>query len=159
MPIVDHTIAFGTLPGIEQQTITNIRNRNAAIAVKALGKEDYAFLGAVASAGFAGIRSAHGIMSLEIRPLNRTIVTRYGKPGFPSMSGEHMKVKYCWFSYAESAATGHAHGKIPTLIEFSGTGAGRIIFDYVRDLVIYTPDHYTTYQLVTENGAPLRTMG
>ena len=68
------------------------------------------------------------------------------------------KIKLCWMSYAESTATGHAGGKIPTLIEFSGTGGGRIMLEYARDLLIYTPDHYANYSLVIENGAPAHTM-
>lgn len=163
MAVINAEMAIGTLPAREQEVIGEIRQRNAEIADGRI-KLDPSYYGAAASFGFDGIRSAHGIGLLDIttRP-NMRYVTLYAKRGkigdlYVSESMTKKKVKLCWLTYAEASATEHAGGQIPTLVEFSGSGGGRIILEYARDLIIYTPDHYGTYYLVTEGGNPARTM-
>ncbi|GHD56175.1 hypothetical protein [Jeongeupia chitinilytica] len=154
---------LSALPVKEQSVITQIRNTNARIATE-VGKIDFSYPGATAAYGFDGIRSAHGIANMTISFGNigfvRTLYRSRPDIGglYVAASLARKKVKLCWMSYAEAAATGHAGGAIPTLIEFSGTGGGRIMLEYARDLVIYTPDHYANYSLVTEHGQPARTM-
>jgi hypothetical protein len=163
MAVVNAEMDIGTLPPREQQVIGEIRQRNTDIANGTIKIEADGW-GVAASLGFYGIRSSHGIGVLDVttRPHMR-YVTRYNKRAkigdlYLRESMTRKKVKLCWLVYAESSATEHAQGEIPTLVEFSGSSGGRIILEYARDLIIYTPDHYGTYFLVTEGGVPARTI-
>jgi hypothetical protein len=162
MADVTQEIDISNLPQNEQDAITGIRQRNQDI-MNGVIAVDLREPGPAASLGFFGIRSAHGIGWLDYttRPgmKHKTLYAKRGDIGdlYRIDVAAKKKAKLCWLGYAESAATEHANGQIPTLVEFSGAGGGRIIFDYARDLLIYTPDHYGTYLLVTEGAGPART--
>jgi hypothetical protein len=162
MAVVNAEIDIGALPAKEQLVIAEIQQRNTDIANGTIKIERNEW-GVAASLGFFGIRSSHGIGLLDITTRNMRLVTVYPKRGtigdlYVRESLTRKKVKLCWLEYAESSATEHAHGGIPTLVEFSGSSGGRIILEYARDLIIYTPDHYGTYYLVTAHGEPVRTI-
>lgn len=160
MPPVNVTdvVDVNALPVKERNVIQQIIDRNNQIRQRTLTPQDYQYLGAVAATGFVGIRSSHGVNALSIPHIHANYTTLYSKQNFPPLAGANVKIKYCWMSYSEAAATHHAGGKIPTMVEFSGTGGGRIMLEFVRDLVIYSGDHYGDYRLVTSAGQPLRTM-
>ncbi|CAI8859662.1 Ribonuclease [Pseudomonas sp. IT-232MI5] len=151
------------LSDVERGVIARIQAVNDDIAGH-VGNIDFNNPGASASLGFHGIRSAHGIGSFNVSVQNigflRTLYPNRGSIGnlYQSNTMNKKKIKLCWLCYSEAAATGHANNQIPTLVEFSGTGGGRLLLEYARDLLFYTPDHYTTYFLVTLDNLPVRTM-
>jgi hypothetical protein len=164
MAIVNAEIPINELPVKEQAVIGLIRKRNSDIASGNI-VPDQTYWGGAVSLGFEGIRSSHGVGFVQITTRNVNFVTLYKKRGsigdlYRWDTLTRKKVKLCWMVYAESFATEHSGGEIPTLVEFSGSGSGggRIILEYARDFVLYTPDHYGTYYLVTQGGAPARTM-
>lgn len=158
------TIDRGALPAREQGVINDIRQRNDDIRHDRV-VFDLAAPYRSASLGFADIRSAHGLATMRIPAVApgrlRTLFSTRGEIGnlYVHAGSGKKKVKLCWLSYAQEYAPAHVAGRIPTLVEFNGNNAqSRILIDYARDLVFYTANHYATYQLVTFNGQPARTM-
>lgn len=158
MPTINTNIPFAMLPALSQSVIAAIQTRNDEVRSRSLSTSDLGYLGGLVSKGMP-IRSAHGNPALKVLCNGIETRTVFYKNEFPSMGGD--KVKYAWMSYAMNATTEHARGGIPTLIEFNGgsgqdTDGARILYEYVRSCFVYTPDHYTTWYLVTQNGAPVR---
>lgn len=164
MPDVNQTITYNQLDSTLKTAIDNIRARNQKLSGKSVADLDLGNLPFCnASDGMDGIRSSHGQaqFTFNIADFHQfngvTWVGRY--PQTPSLATAHAKVKACWLDYARRYATDHAKGQIPALIEFSGKQGSRVLLHYMSDFVLYTPNHYTTYYLVTENdGTLLRTM-
>jgi hypothetical protein len=150
-------IHFENLPKLEQDLIASIQKKNRELRTELGGNpapED-----AYSLAAMEGLRSAHGIDGFDYN--GKTIRTKYAPENFPAFGGANSNIKEVWKSYAENSATEHSGGKVPTLIEFSGSDGGRIILDYTTGQVVYTPDHYKTYLLVisgTQFKAPLGTL-
>ena len=169
MPDVNAAIRVSDIDAVSRAAIAALRLRNEQLNSIAVKDFDWSDLIPVTTTGLFGIRSAHGAATFTFNlghlVANPAFLQFNGTtwagvyPRDPSLGMNHTKVKACWLAYAKAAATEHAGGGIPAGIEFSGHAGARIVFMYVSDIVLYTPDHYVTWSLVCEdNGNPLRTM-
>jgi len=156
MPTVNMTLDVNAIANESLVVIAKVQHRNATLRSQPTPLADPSYLGHLVSQGM-GIRSAHGNRQLSVFCDGVTKPTVYDIQDFPNLGGSIWR--YSWMHYARGAATDHARGGIPTLIEFNGglgQGGARILYEYVRNCFVYTPDHYTTMYLVTQNGVPVR---
>lgn len=166
MPNVDDVIEVSELDLVSQDVVQNIRERNVSLGSVEVREMDFKHLYVAVSDGFYGIRSSHGAESFtfQLGGKGSAFAAFAGTTwvgtfrGQPSLATSNAKIKVNWLSYAKVAATEHAKGGIPACIEFSGKGGARVLYMYMADLMLYTPDHYSTFLLVTENGVPLKAM-